>query len=52
MKRLLAESEDMELVQSQLDGAEGAVMAYAQSSFFVDQTAFDAARVQVPSKRH
>jgi hypothetical protein len=51
MKHLLAEPEDMELVQSQLDGAEGAAMAYLQRSFFADQAALDAARLQVPTMR-
>ena len=51
MKHLLAEPEDQELVQSQLDGSEGAAMAYLQRSFFVDQAALDAARLQVPLMR-
>ena len=52
MKHLLAEPEDQELVQSQLDGAEDAAMAYLQRAFFVDQAALDAARVQVPAARN
>ena len=52
MKHLLAEPEDQELVQSQLDGAEDAAMAYLQRAFFVDQAALDAARVLVPAKRN
>ena len=51
MKHLLAEPEDMDLVQSQLDGAEGAAMAYLQRSFFVDQSALDAARLEASSMR-
>lgn len=51
MKHLLAEPEDQDLVQSQLDGAESAAMAYLQRSFFVDQAALDAARLQVTDMR-
>ncbi|PMV79622.1 phage gp6-like head-tail connector protein [Pseudomonas sp. FW306-1C-G01A] len=52
MKHLLAEPEDQDLVQSQLDGAEDAAMAYLQRSFFVDQASLDAARLQVPASRN
>ncbi|WP_439895409.1 head-tail connector protein [Pseudomonas syringae] len=52
MKHLLAEPEDRDLVQSQLDGAEDAAMAYLQRSFFVDKAARDAARLQVPLARN
>ena len=51
MKHLRAESEDQDLVQSQLDGAESAAMAYMNRSFFADQSALDAARLSAPSKR-
>ena len=44
MKHLRAESEDQDLVQSQLDGAEAAAMAYLNRSFFVDQAALDLAK--------
>lgn len=44
MKHLRAESEDRDLVQSQLDGAEAAAMAYLNRSFFVDQAALDLAK--------
>lgn len=52
MKHLLAEPEDQDLVQSQLDGAEDSAMAYLQRSFFVDQASLDAARLQVPISRN
>lgn len=52
MKHLLAEPEDQDLVQSQLDGAEDAAMAYLQRSFFVDKAARNAARLQVPFARN
>ncbi|MBU0523497.1 phage gp6-like head-tail connector protein [Pseudomonas sp. FW306-1C-G01A] len=52
MKHLLAEPEDQDLVQSQLDGAEDAAMAYLQRSFFVDQASLDVARSQVPAARN
>ena len=51
MKHLRAESEDQDLVQSQLDGAEAAAMAYMNRSFFADQAALDAARLAAPAKR-
>lgn len=51
MKHLRAESEDQDLVQSQLDGAEDAAMAYMNRSFFADQAALDAARLAAPAKR-
>ena len=44
MKHLRAESEDQDLVQSQLDGAEAAAMAYLNRSFFVDQATLDLAK--------
>lgn len=44
MKHLRAESEDQDLVQSQLEGAEVAAMAYMNRSFFVDQAALDSAK--------
>lgn len=51
IKHLRAESEDQDLVQSQLDGAEAAAMAYLNRSFFADQPALDAARLSVPTQR-
>jgi len=51
MKHLRAESEDQDLVQSQLDGAEAAAMAYLNRSFFADQVSLDAARLAVPANR-
>ncbi|WLH86027.1 head-tail connector protein [Pseudomonas sp. FP2338] len=51
MKHLRAESEDQDLVQSQLDGAETAAMAYMNRSFFADQATLDAARLAAPTKR-
>jgi len=44
MKHLRADSEDQDLVQSQLDGAEAAARAYLNRSFFVDQVAVDLAK--------
>ena len=52
MKHLLAESEDQDLVQSQLDGAETAASAYLNREFFVDQAALDSARLSVPTARN
>lgn len=51
MKHLRAESEDQDLVQSQLDGAEAAAMAYLNRSFYADQASLDAARLSAPTKR-
>lgn len=51
MKHLRAESEDQDLVQSQLDGAEAAAMAYMNRSFFADQATLDAARLAAPTQR-
>jgi len=44
MKHLLAEPEDQDLVQSQLDGAEEAAQQFLQRRFFVDQAAADLAK--------
>ena len=44
MKHLLAEPEDQDLVQSQLDGAEEAAQQFLQRRFFVDQAAVDLAK--------
>ncbi|WP_223532063.1 head-tail connector protein [Pseudomonas sp. BF-R-30] len=52
MKHLLAEPEDKDLVQSQLDGAEMAAVAYLNRAFFVDQAALDSARASVPAARN
>jgi hypothetical protein len=52
MKHLLAEPEDQDLVQSQLDGAEMAAQAYLNRAFFVDQAALDSARLSVPVARN
>lgn len=52
MKHLLAEPEDQDLVQSQLDGAETAASAYLNRAFFVDQAALDSARLSVPTARN
>lgn len=52
MKHLLAEPEDRDLVQSQLDGAETAAAAYLNRAFFVDQAALDSARLSVSAARY
>lgn len=52
MKHLLAEPEDQDLVQSQLDGAETAASAYLNRAFFVDQAALDSVRLSVPAARN
>jgi len=52
MKHLLAEPEDQDLVQSQLDGAETAAAAYLNRAFFVDQAALDSARLAAPVARN
>lgn len=44
MKHLLAEPEDQDLVQLQLDAAEEGCMQFLQRRFFVDQAALDAAK--------
>lgn len=44
MRHLLAEPEDRELVQSQLDGAEEAAQQFLQRRFFADQAAVDLAK--------
>ncbi|WP_028619180.1 head-tail connector protein [Pseudomonas canadensis] len=44
MKHLLAEPEDQDLVQSQLDGAEEAAQQFLQRRFFTDQAAVDLAK--------
>lgn len=44
MKHLLAEPEDQDLVQAQLDAAEEACMQFLQRRFFVDQAALEAAK--------
>ncbi|WP_348739125.1 phage gp6-like head-tail connector protein [Pseudomonas rhodesiae] len=44
MKHLLAEPEDQDLVQSQLDGAEEAAQQFLQRRFFADQAAVDLAK--------
>lgn len=52
MKHLLAEPEDQDLVQSQLDGAEVAASAYLNREFFIDQTALAEARLSVATIRN
>jgi urease gamma subunit len=52
MKHLLAEPEDQDLVQSQLDGAEVAAAAYLNRAFFLNQAELDAARLSVPVMRN
>lgn len=47
MKHLLAEPEDQDLVQSQLDGAEEAAQQFLQRRFFADQAAVDLAKSTV-----
>lgn len=47
MKHLLAEPEDQDLVQSQLDGAEEAAQQFLQRRFFVDQAAFELAKADI-----
>lgn len=47
MKHLLAEPEDQELVQAQLDAAEEACMQFLQRRFFADQAGLDAAKSTV-----
>lgn len=44
MKHLLAEPEDRDLVQSQLDGAEEAAQRFLQRRFFADQAAVELAK--------
>ncbi|WP_336826858.1 head-tail connector protein [Pseudomonas paracarnis] len=44
MKHLLAEPEDQDLVQSQLDGTEEAAQQFLQRRFFADQAAVDLAK--------
>ncbi|QQD28882.1 phage gp6-like head-tail connector protein [Pseudomonas simiae] len=44
MKHLLAEPEDQDLVQSQLDGAEEAAQQFLQRRFFADQAAVELAK--------
>lgn len=44
MKHLLAEPEDLVLIQAQLDGAEEAAQQFLQRRFFADQTAVDQAK--------
>jgi len=44
MKHLLAEPEDQDLVQSQLDGAEEAAQQFLQRRFFADQASVDLAK--------
>lgn len=52
MKHLLAEPEDQELVQSQLDSAEMAATAFLNRAFFIDQLALNDARSLVPVARN
>ncbi|WP_122583203.1 head-tail connector protein [Pseudomonas viridiflava] len=47
MKHLLAEPEDKELVQSQLDGAEEAVQQFLQRRFFAEQADVDRAKAEI-----
>lgn len=44
MKHLLAEPEDLVLIQAQLDGAEEAAQQFLQRRFFADQAAVDEAK--------
>jgi hypothetical protein len=44
MAHLLAEPEDQELIQAQLDAAEEAAMRFLNRRFFADQAAVDSAR--------
>lgn len=44
MKHLLAEPEDLILIQAQLDGAEEAAQQFLQRRFFADQAAVDQAK--------
>ncbi len=44
MKHLLAEPEDLVLIQAQLDGAEEAAQQFLQRRFFADQAAVDQAK--------
>jgi hypothetical protein len=46
MKHLLAEPEDQDLVEAQLDAAEEACMRFLQRRFFVDQAALDAGKAE------
>lgn len=47
MKHLLAEPEDKDLVQSQLDGAEEAVQQFLQRRFFASQADVDLAKADI-----
>ncbi|QXZ16098.1 phage gp6-like head-tail connector protein [Pseudomonas sp. AO-1] len=51
MHHLLAEPEDQDLVQSQLDGAETAAASYLQRRFYADQAALAEAVASVPGDR-
>lgn len=48
MHHLLAEPDDQELVQAQLDAAEEAAMQFLNRRFYLDQVALDEARAGVP----
>lgn len=48
MHHLLAEPDDQELVQAQLDAAEEAAMQFLNRRFYLDQVALDTARAGVP----
>ncbi|WP_085696278.1 hypothetical protein [Pseudomonas sp. B26(2017)] len=50
MKHLLAEPDDQDLIQSQLDGAELSAMAYLNRNFYADQEALDTAKAAVPEQ--
>lgn len=47
MNHLRADSEDLDLVQAQLDAAEEAAMKFLNRRFYLDQVALDAARTGV-----
>jgi hypothetical protein len=50
MKHLLAEPEDQDLVQAQLDASEEAAMQFLQRRFFADQAALDDAKLTIPDR--
>ena len=51
MHHLLAELEDQDLVQTQLDGAETAAASYLQRRFYADSAALAEAVASVPAER-
>jgi hypothetical protein len=50
MAHLLAEPEDQELIQAQLDAAEEAAMRFLNRRFFVDQAAVDSAKADTTQR--